>query len=352
MGKLTVGKYSPEKAVQNYLHGSSKLITDSFSYLSGTDPPRSPQAGAASPTSERVDTGKGLMLDQYLTIHTYSGQQDGSGDLKLNTTSRGSPGRLGMAVMGEFDGPSTTDGSRKNSPTRVDVPLLRIGSNSPGEAQHKANPDATPHIAPHTKQATPQEAQRPLDSAGNKINFDDSAPTTAIPGIKKPTGAELTKQLSSIPDVPGSKAASPRHTGEHTGEHTPVRSRAPTPKDFSNEARRSRPWSPFDQAQGANDSPVSTKSALELDSHLDWGELLDAPVPKAVSHHHGAAGVHRPSSPVQSIVVKVEGSMVSQAGAERVAHIHGVDSKEHSARSLGLDSLSGELELTSLRACR
>jgi hypothetical protein len=205
--KLTVGKYSPEKSVHNYLHGTGKQITDSFSYLSGVSPPRSPQSGLPGD-----NLGKGLLLDQYLNIHTYPGFQDTELLPALGSRDSRDRGSLHMASLGEFDGPQE---AQKTSPKRVEVPLLDMEGHLHLPQSSKSTKEA-PAATQTAPVGAPTDVYRLLDSAGGKLAFDDSAPTSAIPGPKKPPVAELTKQLSTIPDQPTSKAASPRATHEHT----------------------------------------------------------------------------------------------------------------------------------------
>ena len=311
--KLTVGRYSPEKSVHNYLHSTGKTITDSYSYISGIDSPKAPP----SPSSvlPRVDSGQNLMLDQYLNIHTYPGFQDPS------LQARTSPGRPGSNFSNnrEFEGVGG-DGSRSSSPKRVDVPILDM----PGASSEKS-----------PSQLPKDVLQAVSDDPNKKMTFDDSAPTTAIPGPKKVP--DLVKQLSAISDQQISPIA--------TNEGTPVGSHEGTPREMELSIKYNQQQSSgaFDEAHPGHDSPMSTKSATFDLNSLDMHKLIDAPAPSSAVKKQRETAPQRLGSPIQNVIVKVEGSTVSPDNIEHLSRLQPKDPDDlgFSARSLGLDSLSG-----------
>jgi hypothetical protein len=346
--KITVGKYSPEKAVQNYLQSTGKTITDSYiSTISGPSPPRSPQQliGEAG-MSEKVDVGKHLLLDQYLSVQSY-GMTDPA---YQPFGSRGSP-RLGSAFgsFGEFDPPprspshagSSSQSGRKDSPKRVDVPALALALTSFDGADARSQPSV---LGAH-------DAVTPADGALRTMTFDDSAPTTAIPGPKKAPAAELVKQLSSIPDVLGSHNASPRPsppagTTSPGAPSSDVKMITPSKGTFDGPPSPSH-LGPFESPFNPNESPKSTKSD-KFEAQFDLQQLLlDAPiptthVPRVTVETQSVTSGSRASIPVQGITVKVDGNTVASPKAGRAVAPTDHDYSEASARSIGLDSLSGK----------
>jgi hypothetical protein len=348
--KLTVGKYSPEKAVQNYLQGTGRTITDSYiSTISGLSPPRSPQQliGEAG-MSEKVDVGKHLLLDQYLSVQSY-GMTDPA--YQPFGSRGGSPGRLGSAFgsLAEFEPPPGSPiggsiGDKKDSPKRVDVPALALSSTSSDAADAKSQSHA-PSV---------HDVTTPADGALRNMTFDDSAPTTAIPGPKKAPAAELVKQLSSIPDVLGSHNASPRPSAP-TDTLSPVvpssdvKMITPSKAGMFDGLPSPSQMPPFESPFNPNESPKSTKSE-KFEAQFDLQQLLDAPiptthVPRVPVEVQSVASGSRSSIPVQGVTVKVDGNTVASPKAEKTVAPASIDYSDVSARSIGLDSLSGKSAL-------
>ena len=351
--KLTVGMYSPERSVQNFQQSAGRLTADS--HISTIhEGPRSPHSTSESAATTvavgvRVDTGKDLMLDQYLNIHTY-----GSADASKPPSPSITPGKPGihLSIKSEMEAGVAAKivMEKKDSPKRLDVPLLDIfGTQTPGSQ----GPPRSDHSASHSAMIAPT-------SAGH-MSFDDSAPTTAVPGPKtKPRGADLSKQLSAILDQPASKLNSANVSALTSPARSVAGSKVPSPRLTAANSTLSLDISastypdpnqpnPFPQ----NESPVSAKSGpFDVNAHFDLHKLLDAPTPKVVASQLmkqeqvgvGVGGGGGAGSPVKSIVVKLEGATFSPPGTGQLGKEGGSgdDVCEVSERSFGVDSLSGK----------
>ena len=344
--KLTVGMYSPERSVQNFQQSAGRLTADS--HISTIhEGPRSPHSTSESAATTvavgvRVDTGKDLMLDQYLNIHTY-----GSADASKPPSPSITPGKPGihLSIKSELEAGVAAKivMEKKDSPKRLDVPLLDIfGTQTPGSQ----GPPRSDHSASHSAMIAPT-------SAGH-MSFDDSAPTTAVPGPKtKPRGADLSKQLSAILDQPASKLNSANVSALTSPARSVAGSKVPSPRLTAANSTLSLDISastypdpnqpnPFPQ----NESPASAKSGpFDVNAHFDLHKLLDAPTPKVVaSQLMKQEQVGGGGSPVKSIVVKLEGATFSPPGAGQLGIMGGSgdDFCEVSERSFGVDSLSGK----------
>lgn len=381
LGKMTVGLYSPEKTSH---HFQRSLINDS--YISTVNNTQSHVVDSSHSHTDNSDADV-LMLDKYLNIHSYSPVNEPvvvapTSDVPQSArtgASRGSSrGKLGAHHSSGHDISSTHKDSlvspKKESPKRVEVPLL-FGL-SPTNIALQQSPDAVKDILPggpvdelkHGLKVHGEEERAVV----NKLVFDDSAPSTAAATQKRPglslEAVATVAPLEPIEDTPSpaiiSRAVSNltdafigdfeqsdkgnAHSDGNTPQHL-LRTLDPSVSEYG-----------FESISHKLDSPSSMKS-YELSGQYDLQKLQYKVVNAAVPTHTPqvlkdlhtewdeeivgiAAGASK--TPISAVVVKVEGTTVSPTDAFLFE-----GSMEDSARSFGLDSLSGRLN-TPLQPCK
>lgn len=393
-GKLTVGKYSPERVAPEMF---GRSCADSVSHVSTDAQIQRVRSPLVAMRSLAHSPEPSLMLDQYLNVHSYSHGKDQNHTTIENrpgSNSKSSPLQLSN-VDSRFPGDNDEQaGSRKGSPTRVDIPLLAIGENSKinlstfSGTDSSISPAKTSNKAATTEFSPNQEAKIPTaglttedysksQSNPPSISFDDSAPPSAALLNKRPDKGAGTEILTSAntctrTDTPLQFEATPDATSpgglevqvifEMEGEVTAESTRA-------NTAGFSPPTSDYvssEQIEHQDDPPtppppLSNRSSFANASpqfHLFEHKSVDAAVPPYAmrtlsSEEHNHAGTVSSSGKrtgsISAVVVRLDGSPVASPDGgvptQRFEESTDFLNLASTERSLGLEStISGKIK--------
>lgn len=332
LGKLTVGKYSPEKVIPEMF---GRGFTDSVSQITSNTPLR-----GGSPTftglRSRIPSPDpdGLLLDQYLNIHAYVRKDFTDLGHDLEGTRPNSKGSPALAVYQENLEPPP------RSPKRVEVPMLSLGESSKAignlsafsGTDSNASPVKTGAFSPSKRTEIP--TGEPLDDFSStksnpSIAFDDSAPPTAAQGAKRPAGSVNLEIVTDLPDV---EEASVENTRNNTAEFGMGSARS------IESAVKSEGTPPAPPISESGRSFADLSPALDLFEH----KSVEGAVPPYVLRSISSAEPKSPSA-ISAVVVKEKGFTLPSPGNE----IEATDAFDmefgETGRSLGQEStMSGK----------
>lgn len=406
MGKMTVGKYSPEKAASQF-HKS--LITDSFSHISTVNQTHSHSHIGINSHVGSAD-GDELLLDQYLNIHSYSPvndvtEQTGAelNSVNSRTSSRGlrsTHHNSGSDLKSLNEEKDSFTSPKKESPKRVEVPLL-FGLSPTNSIVIQQSPESVKEIETVLPTPSPAAKLTSLDKEENEetgkggtgLVFNDSAPPSASAmqrrtplhpdgpaGAPGATASAALVALEPIEDAPSpamiSRAVS-NLTDANLGDFTHRSQIDPpsvqsTPQNATHKLLQLPSEYGFESiglasSQKKRDSPTASSKSYEMSAQInlqslqykvvnaavpacipppdlksmEWGEELTT-----VSSEAGASALEggNTKTPISAVVVRVEGTTVSPVQEELAGFSSSLEmeSLENTARSFGLDSLSGK----------
>lgn len=329
IGKLTVGKYSPERVAPEMF---GRGFTDSASHITNESPTRglsrvsSPHVQTQSRNVSPTPTS-GLLLDQYLKVESYVKKD---ADISVNDAD-------GMRSS------SKSGNMLKDSPKRVEIPMLSFGdptktahnftftlssgytiTNSPPKSEIPMV--AKDDISAHTLRFGDSEEDCATVEHPTIAFFDDSAPSSAAIGAKRPLPLPLTA-ITGIADKEG------QHGIAKIEEAAVENSRVNTPRMEATESAKvtgNSPAQPFTGRSFADLSPELNFEHKSVEGAVPAYALRTAVTPK-----------QPPKSPggIAAVVVREKGNTVSSPNidAEEEKDVFELDFG-HTERSLGQES--------------
>lgn len=333
LGKLTVGKYSPEKVIPEMF---GRGFTDSVSQMTANTPLRGGSPALVGMRSRIPSPDPdGLLLDQYLNIHAYVRKDFTDPGHDLEGTRPNSKGSPVLAVYHENLEPPP------RSPKRVEVPMLSLGESSKvignlsafSGTDSNASPAKQGSFSPSKKTEIP--TGEPFgDYSSSKSNpsiaFDDSAPPTAAQGVKRPAGPV---NLEIVTDLPGLEEASVEITRNNSADVFLLGSARSIESAVKGEASPPAP-------------PISGRSFADLSPALDLFEhkSVEGAVPPYVLRSISSAEPPKSPSAISAVVVKEKGFTLPSPGNEAEATDAFDLNFGETGRSLGQEStMSGNL---------
>ena len=341
ISKLTVGKYSPERvAPEMFGRGFTDSCVTNDSAMRSPSRVSSPHMPTRSHNPSPTD---GLLLDQYLKIESYARKDfENKHDSEMDGVRPGSNG----------------SGLRKESPKRVEVPMLSFGDSSKAFNNNNSSSYAGGYtggypiasfsppksdVSVSSKENAPMDNLKLCDSEENSAAiehppiafFDDSAPASAAIGAQRPLPLPLSIVIT---DHDGIAQLNIPKIDEVPAEN----SRVATPGlESTQESVNLAEQSPAQPFSGRSLSDIGQD--LSLSEHQSVEGAVPAYVLRTQTPKQTQKQSPKSPGPISSVVVKAKANQVSSPNrdAEEGRDVFDLDFG-HTERSLGQEStLSG-----------